>query len=293
MAQTGITDLIAAIGAGAVLAGGVYGLLLLTRRLLRLLPAGPSLRLPTGPVPNTWPLILEQQVPLTGELSEPERARLLRLVQMFLHEVPIEGCSGLQVTEEMQVTIAATACLLIVNFPYPRFTALRRVLIYPDTFVPVHLPSRHTRGVETEPEPTLGEAWRDGIVVLSWSSVRRGDADASGGRNVVLHEFAHVLDGEDGAFDGSPILESPSSVRDWRQVFEAAFGLEHDAVRESTEPPLEPYAATNRAEFFAVATEVFFEAPVRLRQRLPELYEQLRLFYRQDPAARSRSPSAP
>lgn len=266
--------------------GGVYALLLVTRRLLRFLPARKPFQLPTEPVPETWPAIIERLVPLSRQLPEAERVRLLRLAQLFFREVPMEGCGGLELTEEIRVTIAATACLLVLNFPYPRFAALRRVLVYPDTFVPVRLESPHSRGIQTEPGPELGEAWRNGIVVLSWNSVHSGDSSVGDDRNVVLHEFAHVLDGEDGAFDGTPILESADAVREWVRIFAAEFEREQDAVSHSHEAALDPYAATNRAEFFAVATEAFFESAARLRDRLPELYEQLRRFYRQDPAAR-------
>ncbi len=265
--------------------GGVYVLLRVTRRLLRLLPARRAFRLPTDPVPQTWPPIVERLVPLSRRLPDAERQRLLRLAQLFVRDVPMEGCGGLELTEEMRVTIAATACLLLLNLPYPRFAALRRVLVYPDTFVPVHLESRYNRGIHFEASAELGEAWKDGIVVLSWTSVQSRDANAGEGRNVVLHEFAHVLDGEDGAFDGTPILESAEAVREWGRIFAAEFEREQDAMNHALEAALDPYAATNRAEFFAVATEAFFESAARLRERVPELYEQLRRFYRQDPAS--------
>lgn len=266
--------------------GAVYALLLVTRRLLRLLPVK-TVRLPTDPVPETWPPIIERLVPLSRQLPDGERERLLRLTQLFVREVPIEGCGGLELTEEIRVTIAATACLLILNLPYPRFATLRRVLVYPDTFVPVHLESRYNRGIHFEASAELGEAWKDGIVVLSWTSVQSRDANAGEGRNVVLHEFAHVLDGEDGAFDGTPVLESADGVREWGRIFAGEFEREQDAVNHAREAALDPYAATNRAEFFAVATEAFFESAARLRDSVPELYEQLRRFYRQDPASRT------
>lgn len=272
--------------AGATLLAGVYGLLFVSRRLLRYLPSGRPFKLPTEPVPATWPAIVEQLVPLSRRLPEADRARLMRIAQLFVREVPMEGCGGLALTEEIQVTIAATACLLVLNLPYPRFAALRRVLVYPDTFVPRRIESIRDRGIQSDPDPELGEAWRDGIVVLSWKAVLSGDARPGDGHNVVLHEFAHVLDGEDGAFDGMPILESERDVRAWTLVFAAEFEREQHAVNQSDDAALDPYAATNRAEFFAVATEAFFESPHRLRDRLPELYEQLLRFYRQDPAKR-------
>lgn len=288
-----LTD-VAAAGATALM-GGVYALRRVTRRLLRFLLAGRPVELPADPFPEVWPSIIAQLVPLSRHLQEPERARLLRLTQLFLREVPMEGCGGLELTEEVRVTIAATACLLLLNLPYPRFPGLRRVLVYPHTFVPVHLTSPHTRGIQTEPTPTLGEAWKDGIVVLSWNSAKSestngGDRD---GHNLVLHEFAHVLDYEDGAADGRPILDSPDAVQKWGEIFAAEFERQQDALSHAYDAALDPYAATNRAEFFAVATEAFFETAPRLRDCLPELYEQLQRFYKQDPASRSASAARP
>jgi MtfA peptidase len=203
-----------------------------------------------------------------------------------VREVPMEGCGGLELTEEIRVTIAATACILLLNLPYPRFPRLRRVLVYPDTFVPIRIQSYRSQGIQEAPVAELGEAWRDGMVVLSWSDIRRSGADPQDGHNVILHEFAHVLDYEDGGSDGRPVLDSEQAIAAWNVVLEAEFKRHEAAASRARETPLDPYAATNRAEFFAVATETFFEEGGRMRASLPALYEQLRLFYRQDPAVR-------
>jgi hypothetical protein len=131
----------------------------------------------------------------------------------------------------------------------------------------------------------LGEHVR-GVVVLSWESVVGGPAESRDGQNVVLHEFAHELDREDGSVDGVPLLEAPSSSRVWARVLQHRFEELGRAAQLGEPDLLNAYGATNRAEFFAVATETFFERPVELRQRYPDLYEELRGFYRQDPAAR-------
>jgi len=256
-------------------------------RVLRVLLTGRPVKLPTAPIPDTWPAILARRVPLSGTLSAPERMRLLRLTQLFLQEVPMEGCAGLALTEEISVTIAATACLLLLDLPYPRFPRLRRVLVYPDTFVPVHVASRSGLAIQKEPVPLLGEAWSDGIVVLSWDGARSEVPGDGYGRNLVLHEFAHVLDHEDGAADGTPLLDSPEAIREWGRVLGAEFDRAREALDGEDDTALDPYATTNRAEFFAVATEAFFVTGPRLRAHLPALYEQLRRFYRQDPASRS------
>jgi Mlc titration factor MtfA (ptsG expression regulator) len=262
------------------------------RRLLSFLLKGRPVRLPTDPIPGAWPSIVERCVPLSRHLDAAERERLLRLTQLFLRDVPLEGCAGLELTDEIRVTIAATACLLLLHLPYPRFPHLRRVLVYPETFVPIRIASHRSLAPQPEPEPTLGEAWKDGMVVLSWDSVR-ASASRGDGHNVVLHEFAHVLDFEDGVADGRPLLGSLVLVEKWSATLAATFAQQQEAVEQAADTALDPYAATDRAEFFAVATETFFAAGTLLQARLPELYEQLQLFYRQDPAAWGRHAARP
>jgi Mlc titration factor MtfA (ptsG expression regulator) len=223
-------------------------------------------------------------VALARHLDARGWSRLLHLVQLMLREAPMEGLAGLELTEEMRVIIAATDCLLLVGLPYPRFARLRRVLVYPDTFKP-RLAMPLGSAIPREPQAELGEAWRDGMVVLAWNSVRRGGGQGHDGHNVVLHEFAHLLDGEDGVFDGMPVLDTANQAAAWDKSMAAAFAALHAALDAGHETVLDPYAATNRSEFFAVATETFFETPLPLREAMPELYEQLRSFYQQDPAA--------
>ena len=240
-------------------------------------------RLPSNPVPASWHDIVARNVPLARALSAPERERLLQVASLLLREVPFEGCQGLVVNDEIRVTIAATAALLLHRLPYPRFTKLVRVLIYPDTFVPVKVESRHD-AIVVESDPALGEAWRDGMVVLSWAQIREEAADGSSRGNVILHEMAHILDAEDGLFDGTPVLDDPSQGPEWARVLKREFGRQQDAVDAGDDPPLDEYAARNTAEFFAVATEAYYCSPDRLRERLPDLYEQLQRFYRHTPS---------
>jgi Mlc titration factor MtfA (ptsG expression regulator) len=237
--------------------------------------------LPEEPVPPHWAAILARNVPLARGLTSPDRERLLRVARLLLDEVPFEGCDGLDVTDEMRVTVAATAALLVHRLALPRFTKLVRVLVYPDAFVPVRSSSRHDL-IVAEPEGTLGQAWMNGVVVLSWAAVER-DAVSAGASNVVLHEMAHILDAEDGRLDGIPLLDEPGQGEQWAAVLEREFTVQRDAVERDQDAPLDDYAARNHAEFFAVATESFFCAPDRVRDRLPELYLQLSRFFRQDP----------
>lgn len=267
-------ELATSVVVGAALMGGIYGIVRLSRRLWRFLPAAPGVRYRPEPVPESWPAILHQRVLRSRRLSPAERDRLLRLAQLLLHEVPIEGCNGLVVTETMRVTIAGTACLLLLHLPYPRFPTLRRILLYPDTFVPRRVRSPLDRGIQTPAGPLLGEAHDNGVVVLSWDAVLA----TRDGHNVVLHEFAHVLDGENGAFDGIPVIDG-APLAEWSRVLVEEFDRAQDEWLDDDEPALDPYATTNRAEFFAVATEAFFEEPERLQQRLPEVYQLLQRFY--------------
>ncbi len=266
---------------GAAVAATAYRLVPRLAPALRL--AGrPRVRLLPEPVPAEWRAIVARNVPLVERLREPDRERLLRLAQVFLHERPMEGI-GLELTDEIRVTIAALACLPLLDLEYPRYPTLRRVLVYPGVFRPRRLDTPRFGEIYREPEATLGEAWTSGIVILSWESVLGGSLDPDDGQNVVLHEFAHVLDGENGDMDGVPVLERASQYRTWRRVVAEAYARQVGEFQAGNETPIHPYGATSPAEFFAVATETFFERPLVLRERLPEMYEQLRRFYRREP----------
>jgi Mlc titration factor MtfA (ptsG expression regulator) len=237
--------------------------------------------------PAGWRALIEQSVPVTRSLSADESDRLLDLMTQFVREKQFEGGGGLEITEEMKVIVAAQACLLILNLDAGCYPGVRSVVMYPSTFVP-KLPAldRHLyAGPIAQPVPLLGEHVR-GVVVLSWESAGGDPTESRDGQNVVLHEFAHELDREDGYVDGVPLLEAPSSTREWARVLQRRFEELGRAAQQGESDLLSAYGATNRAEFFAVATETFFEKPVELRQRYPDLYEELRGFYRQDPATR-------
>jgi Mlc titration factor MtfA (ptsG expression regulator) len=281
-------ELLAVVGVVFVLMVLVY---VGVSAVLRRIPA-PSLRLPTGPIPDAWPGIVERNVPLVRGLSSDERERLLQLVQVFLADKHFEGCGGLTLTEEMKVTIAAEACLLLLHLEGPCYPTLRTVLVYPQGFVPKIARSPRTGEIALPPVPEMGESWRDGVVVISWADTVRGARNAADGGNVVLHEFAHQLDAEDGVTDGVPIL-APGALRTWGGVLSAEYERLHQDAAHDRASVLDSYGATNRAEFFAVATETFFEKPVQLEREHPELYGQLQQFYRQDPARRTPSPPSP
>jgi Mlc titration factor MtfA (ptsG expression regulator) len=219
------------------------------------------------------------------QVGDAEQAKLRQLVRVFVAEKSWEGCDGLAVTEQMQVTIAAGACLLAVGVePNFYFDRVETVLIYPDTFV---RPGEWQSGmiVEEDGMPMLGEAWHRGPIVLAWNTVEHEAAGHSRGHNLVLHEFAHHLDGLDGDMDGVPPLIGAEQRRNWHRVTEREFHRLVDQSERGQATLLDHYGATNNAEFFAVSTECFFERPREMRQGHAELYDALAGFYHQDPAA--------
>jgi len=238
------------------------------------------------PFPRDWLGFLAENMPYYARLSADDQAELLGHVQIFLDEKAFEGCGGLTMTDEIRVTIAAQACLLLLHRNTDYYPDLESILVYPSTYV-VHQKRRAPGGVEIEgDEARLGESWTRGAVVLAWDSVLRGAADVSDGHNVVLHEFAHQLDQETGEANGTPELPPRSSYSAWIKVLGADYNALVAQVHELHKTDIDPYGTTSPAEFFAVVTETFFEKPKQLRRRHPALYEQLQLFYQQDPATR-------
>lgn len=211
------------------------------------------------------------------------RQQLQRLVKQFLHQKTFVGCAGLEVTDEMRVTIAAQACLLLLNRRTDVYPGLHAVLVYPGAFL-VPRKEADEAGVVTETrQDLLGESWGDGRVILSWEHVRRAGLPAQGTHNVVLHEFAHQLDSESGSNNGAPLLGSAERYRRWSETLSRDFALLRRDTYWGQRDVLDPYGATNPAEFFAVATESFFEQPHALASRHPELYAEFQAYFRVDP----------
>jgi MtfA peptidase len=242
-------------------------------------------RIRSQPFSPAWLTTIQKNVPIFTGLPQADQRELQGHIQVFLAEKCFEGCGGLEMTDEIKVTIAAQACVLLLHRESDYYRRLISILVYPHAYVAKSI-EPIGGGVALEGETArLGEAWKDGVVVLSWDDVRQGASDLHDGHNVVLHEFAHQLDQEDGSADGAPILERRSQYVTWARVLSA----EYDQLRRNTEQGrtdvLDEYGATNPAEFFAVATECFFEKPVQLRRKHPQLYEELKGYYRQDPAS--------
>jgi MtfA peptidase len=278
----GLIEILTALAIG----GGVFVVVLAavagSRRLLRFVP--PPRRARATAIPATWEPIVRRLVPMASVLAPPDFERLLSLTEEFLATAPLEGCAGFVITDEVRVTVAATASLLLLKLRYPRFSVLERILIYPETFVPRRARGRNDDDPDAPERALSGEAWRDGMVVLAWSDVLANIANRRSG-SVILHEFAHLLDAEDAVFNGVPLLEPPQSEKVFDEVSAREFERLRGALSRSEPTAIDPYGATNRGEFFAVVTEMFFTDAERLRQTSADLYDQLRLYYGQDPAA--------
>ncbi len=242
-------------------------------------------RLLGRPFPQSWREILERNVPLYGRLDADQRQRLEAKIRRFLLDLAFEGCGGVVIDDEIRLTIAGQACLLSLGRDEPLYPRLRSILVYPSTFRSNEEQVTAGGFIEEGEHSRLGESWNQGYVVLAWDAVLHGASDVGDGHNVVLHEFAHQLDQEDGAADGVPIFDHPLRHGQWARILERDFEklVARSSRRRNT--VLDAYGATNRAEFFAVATETFFEKPRALRRRYPELYELLREFYGLEPSA--------
>lgn len=242
-------------------------------------------RLLASPFPPGWLTYLERNVGHYALLTDAERARLRDDLRVFIAEKMWEGCGGLTMTEEIQVTVAAQACLLLLGIEHDYFRRVLSILVYPGAY---RSPRHELRddGLVHEDPGRLGEAWYRGPVVLAWDEVRRDGLHFRDGRNVVLHEFAHQLDFLDGWADGTPPLQGRAQYRKWQAVMTAEYGRLVEASEQGRATLLDQYGSQSPTEFFAVATECFFEKPVALARRHPALYEVLRDYYGQDTAAR-------
>jgi len=236
------------------------------------------------PFPKEWLVTIRRNVLFFHRLSASDQAELLGHTQVFLAEKRFEGCDGLEITDEVRVTIAAQACLLLLHRKTDYFPRLLTILVYPSTYLAEDRRHVHGHVWQEGKMARLGETgrWLDAIV-LAWDAVKSGAADPSDGKNVVLHEFAHQLDYENYAEDGAPALATRDQRLSWQEVMRAEFASLRAADETGIPTLLDTYGATNPAEFFAVSTEAFFERPRALRARHPKLYAELRSYFHQDP----------
>lgn len=259
-----------------VLAAAIIALALLVPRLrLR--------RAMAQPFPEEWVEILERNIGVYRNLPMALRLQLRQMIKQFLHQKHFSAAAGLEVTDEMRVTIAAQACMLQLNREGGLYPRLKYIVVYPSAFVVTRSQADDSGVVSHDRQGLLGESWQNGKVILAWDNVLHGARNFLDGRNVVLHEFAHQLDSETGSTNGAPLLAGESSYRSWASALSDEFkDLQQDAFK-GRRSLLDHYGATNPAEFFAVATETFFEKPRQMKKNHDELFEVLKSYYRIDP----------
>jgi len=243
-----------------------------------------------NPFDEGWTEILQNNMAVWRSLSPEEQANLKQLVQVFVAEKNWEGLGGLEMDDEVRVTIAGQACLLVLELPHDLYRSVESILVYPSA---VRTPARQPGMFEVSTNmadqgmPVLGQAFKNGPLILVWDAVLRGGRDANDGHNVVFHEFAHKLDMLSGGADGVPCIHDRDVYDRWVTVFQREWEILHEGLDRKRKTFLDAYAGTNPAEFFAVATEQFFEQGKTMRRKHSDLYEVLQGFYLQDPAERA------
>lgn len=237
----------------------------------------------TADLPETSKEMLTKLVPLYARLPDSLKPNLYGAIQYFLAEKVFVGCNGFDVTEEVKLAIAGNACLLVIGREQRYFPGFETILVYPETYAAPQV--SYDGLVEVHHDSgRLGESWHRGPIVLAWSDVVEGSINPDDGHNVVLHEFAHKLDEENNIMDGLPVLRNPEDYQQWAEVLTKEFEAFKRRVAKHTNKVIDSYGAVSAPEFFAVATESFFEKPQMMESRIPDLYEQFKRFYGLDPA---------
>lgn len=240
-------------------------------------------KLDARPFPAPWLAILRRSLPVYRAMWPDQQKQLRQLIVRFLDSKSFIGCAGQTITDEVRVTIASHACLLLLNRPTHEYQDLRTILVYPSGFVVDRDEIDETGVVSAEEHFLVGESWENGKVILAWDSVQHSVSNFSDGENVILHEFAHQLDHESGITNGAPLLYQRGSYTRWAEVFSEEFErLRQDSV-EDRQSLIDEYGATNPAEFFAVVTETFYEQPHAFAKQHAALFEQLKSYYQIDP----------
>lgn len=233
--------------------------------------------------PAQWLEILHRRLPFYYKLPEKFQQQLQNQIKVFLNDKSFVGCGGQEIDDEIRVTVAAQACLLLLNKKGSHYNELQSVLVYPSTFVVTRQLRDDLGLVSTNHVALLGESWSQGKVILAWDNVENGVLNLQDGHNVVLHEFAHQLDHESGVTNGAPVLQTRGAYKSWAHVFSKEFEELQQQASQQQPSLMDHYGATNPAEFFAVATETFFECPLQMHRNHAELYRELVKFYRVDP----------
>ncbi len=246
-------------------------------------------KLTRTPFLSLWEDIIRRNVGHYCFLEDAERDQLRALIQVFIAEKYWVGAGGLELTDEIRVTISAQACLLLLGLPHNYYKNVKSIIVYPSTVVP---PARKSGFFENTlapvgpAQPIIGQAFHKGPVIIIWDAALRGGRHPKSGHNVIYHEFAHKLDMLDGSADGTPPLKDRAEYRDWVQTCSDEYLRLKNRTEKGKKSFLNAYGATNEAEFFAVATEQFFDQPRLMIKHAPDLYRVLKNYYRQDPCQR-------
>ncbi|MCU0537906.1 MAG: zinc-dependent peptidase [Hydrococcus sp. Prado102] len=227
--------------------------------------------------------IVEKNLPIYNNLPITYKKRLQQHINVFLAEKQFIGCGGLKINSAIATTIAAQACLLILNQKENYYPKLKSILVYPSAYIVRATNPIGDYLVEERQEVRLGESWYKDRIVLSWEQIEYDIINWQDGHNVILHEFAHQLDGEDGSVNGVPLLDRQSDYINWASIFGREYKKLQSDVELGLKTVINNYGATNPAEFFAVVTETFFEKPKQMKQKHPELYKQLKRYYKLEP----------
>lgn len=260
----------------------VLALLLMGIGMVIFWPAYRLRRALARPFPAHFSKILRKNIPLYSKMPADLQLQLKRLIRQFLYDKKFIGCDGFTITDEVRVTIAGRASMLLLNRPSLVYPDLKIILVYPTAFI-VPRTEMGSGGVVTHSNQTLsGESWSDGRVILAWDHIQKNSGNLPDGHDVVLHEFAHQLDSQAGRTNGAPQMSKAHYAR-WSEVLSREFTLLQRAAEERSESVLDYYGATSPAEFFSVATESFFEKTSQMAHAHPALFEQFRAYYQVDP----------
>lgn len=261
----------------------LWGIAVVAALLLFVYPRYKRKKIDTTPFPAPWLHIVRRNLPIYKRMWPDQQRELRQLIKRFVDSKDFVGCAGQSITDEIRITIAAHACLLLVGRPNHQYQDLRSILVYPSGFKVSH--EKHDEfGLVTAGEHFLiGESWSNGKLILAWDSVQASVRDFADGHNVVLHEFAHQLDHESGVTNGAPLLYHKGAYGDWARIFSEEFNQLQEASAADQHTLIDTYGASNPAEFFAVVTETFYERPHELSARHSALFEQLKSYYRVDP----------
>ena len=226
--------------------------------------------------------ILQEHVSIYSKLPQTLREELHGHINIFLDEKKFFGKAGVEITDEVRGVVAGNACLLLLQGNNRRFSGFSSILMYPNVYTAHEV--QHDGLITTQrPSKRAGESWVRGPIVLSWEDARSGSVNAEDGHNVVIHEFAHKLDEQSGHMNGLPLLRNDSHYKEWNEVLSEEYNALDERAKKRKNKVLDEYGTVSPAEFFAVASESFFEKPRQMKKRLPDLYRQLQIFYNIDP----------